>query len=93
MPKTLVVFQLCFSCFLYKWEKKFWELWVGWSGGGVWVGVVGGWAVAGDGRGGRGWLCWDDVENKNNSCTFIAIFVLFSFYYVIGCNFLIFVHL
>ena len=22
-------------------------LWVGWSGGGVWVGVVGGWAVAG----------------------------------------------
>ena len=22
-------------------------LWVGWSGGGLWVGVVGGWAVAG----------------------------------------------
>ena len=35
-------------CFLYKWKKKdFWKLWVGWSGGGVWVGVVGGWAVAG----------------------------------------------
>ena len=66
---------------------------LGWLVGRAWVGGVGGWAVAGEGCGGRGWLCWDDVENKNNSCTFVVIFVLLLFCYVIGCNFLIFVHL
>ena len=37
---------------------------LGWLVGWAWVGGVGGWAVAGAGCGGWGWLCWGDVENR-----------------------------
>ena len=52
---------------------------LGWLVGWAWVGGVGGWAVAGVGCGGRGWLCWDDVKNKNNSCTFVVILFCYVF--------------
>ena len=39
--------------------ENFWELRVGWSGGGVRVGVVGGWFVLRVGSvGGWRWPCW-----------------------------------